>query len=402
MDRLLEKNKMLVFIVLNFLLTIGMNLGHAVTPALLKGLNLGPHVFGISFAAMSLTNFIFALIWSNLANGLKKTRILMISAIGYGFAQILFGFSTQEWTIYIARLLAGVFAGGFQVGLMSYIITEAEYEEQARYITISSVLISVGAAAGYYFGGLIGDISIPLTFISQMTLSVLVGLLFYFVLGRYEVMEEFIEKDIVKDSNPFTILNSSKKYWLGSAKYVFLMVLLGSVAVTIYDQSFNYYIKDIFDFGPSVNGNIKAIVGMFAVILNLFVIWRKRHKGGMSEEAILPLVIFVMAGIALFVAKIESSDLFLSVSLIWLGLNTVMIPLQQNLIMTFKTDNKSGNQLTGVYNALLMLGRVLGALVTSYVYSKSPSASFSVSGIILMLAVLAIVGHLLFTKTRKA
>lgn len=132
MDKFLKRNKMVVFVVLNLLLTIGMNLGHPVTPAFLKGLNLGPHVFGISFAAMSATNFLFALIWSNLANGLKKTRILMISAVGYGLTQILFGLSTTEFTIYLARLLAGVFAGGFQVGLMSYIINEADGDDQAR------------------------------------------------------------------------------------------------------------------------------------------------------------------------------------------------------------------------------------------------------------------------------
>ena len=81
MNQFIEKNKMKVFVVFNLLLTIGMNLGHPVTPSLLKSLDLGPHVFGISFAAMSATNFFFALIWSNLANGLKKTRILMISSI---------------------------------------------------------------------------------------------------------------------------------------------------------------------------------------------------------------------------------------------------------------------------------------------------------------------------------
>lgn len=402
MDDFLKKNKMIVFVVLNLLLTVGMNLGHPVTPALLKGLDLAPHVFGISFAAMSATNFLFALIWSNLANGLKKTRILMISAVGYGLTQILFGFATIEPTIYLARLLAGAFAGGFQVGLMSYIINEAHADEQARYITISSVIISVGAALGYFIGGKIGDVSIPLTFIVQMTLNVVVGLLFYFVLGRYEEMDEYIEKDMLKDSNPFKVLSSGRKYWLGKAKYVFLVVLLGSIAVTIYDQSFNYYIKDIFDFGPSVNGNIKAIVGLFAVVLNLFVIWQKRNSTNMSEETLLPFVIIIMAVIALLVPKTNLSDVFLAASLIWLGLNTVMIPLQQNLIMTFKTDNKSGNQLTGLYNALLMMGRILGALITSYVYSLNPAGSFTVAGVILVLTFLAMIAHLIFARRQKA
>lgn len=254
---------------------------------------------------------------------------------------------------------------------------------------------------GFFLGGKIGDFSIPLTFVVQMSLNIIVGLLFYFVLGRYEEMDEYVEKDMLKDSNPFKVLASGKKYLLGTAKYVFLVVLIGSIAVTIYDQSFNYYIKDIFDFGPSVNGNIKAVVGLFAVVLNMIVIWRKRKSSKMSEEVLLPFVIIIMAIISLLVPKAKISDVFLGASLIWLGLNTVLIPLQQNLIMTFKTDQKSGNQLTGLYNALLMMGRIIGALITSYVYSLNPAMSFTVSGILLGLTFLAMLGHLMFSKHER-
>ena len=72
MRHFIEKRKMTIFIFFNLLLTIGMNLGHPVTPSLIKSLDLGDHVFGIAFAAMSTMNFLFALIWSNLANGLKR------------------------------------------------------------------------------------------------------------------------------------------------------------------------------------------------------------------------------------------------------------------------------------------------------------------------------------------
>ncbi|CAM3619156.1 MFS transporter [Erysipelothrix urinaevulpis] len=388
MNQFVSKHKMRIFIVFNLILTIGMNLGHPVTPSLLKSLDLAPHVFGISFAAMSATNFFFALIWSNLANGLKKTRILMISSIGYGLAQILFAFSPNEFTIYLARLLAGAFAGGFQVGLMSYIINEAKPEDQSRYITMSSIIISVGAALGFFIGGKIGDVSVLLTFIVQMILHVGMGLLFFYVLGREEKIEEHFEKEMLRDSNPFKVLSSSSEYWLGFTKYLFLSILVSSIAVTLYDQSFNYYIKDIFDFPPSVNGNVKAIVGVFAVLLNVLVIWRKRKKGSGTEAKLLPYLVLMMGAGAIYASTIDESNLFLQVSLAWFGLNTVMIPLQQNLVMTFKEDNESGNRLTGLYNALLMLGKILGALITSYVYSLNPASSFMVSGILLLLSTL--------------
>ena len=388
MDTFIEKHKMKIFIFFNLMLTIGMNLGHPVTPSLFKSLNVGPHVFGIAFAAMSATNFFFALIWSNLANGLKKTRILMISSIGYGLSQLLFAYSTGEASIYFARFLGGAFAGGFQVGLMTYIINEAPESDQARYITISSIIISVGAALGFFIGGKIGDYSIHAAFVAQAALHVVMGLLFYVVLGRRETIEEHLELSMIKESNPFKVMASTSEYWLGITKYVFLSILVTSIAVTLFDQSFNYYIKDIFDLPPSVNGNVKAFVGIFALVLNFLVIRRKPKSEQENESNLLPTVILLMGLLAVFVGNINESNRFLQFSLLWFGLNTVMIPLQQNLVMHFKKDAKTGNQLTGLYNALLMLGKIVGALATSYVYSKSPASSFAVSGILLFVGLL--------------
>lgn len=388
MEGFIEKNKMKVFLIFNLLLTIGMNLGHPVTPSLLKSLDVGPHVFGIAFAAMSATNFFFALIWSNLANGLKKTRILMISSIGYGFAQLLFAYSWGESSIYLARFLGGMFAGGFQVGLMTYIINEAAEADQSRYITMSSIIISVGGALGFFIGGKIGDYSVKGTFVVQAALHVIMGLLFYFVLGSREDIDEHIEKSMIKDSNPFKVMASSSEYWLGVTKFIFLSILVTSIAVTLFDQSFNYYIKDIFDLPPSVNGNVKAIVGIFALVLNFMVIKRHANKEGREPATLLSLVILLMGLVAVFVGMLNNSNDFLKLALVWFGLNTVMIPLQQNLVMAYKHDAKSGNQLTGLYNALLMLGKIIGALATSFVYSLNPSSSFAVSGILLFVGLM--------------
>lgn len=391
MRHFIEKRKMTIFIFFNLLLTMGMNLGHPVTPSLIKSLDLGDHVFGIAFAAMSTMNFLFALIWSNLANGLKKTRILMVSSIGYAIAQLLFAFSTSEASLYIARFLGGAFAGGFQVGLMTYIINEAPEDLQARYITMSSVIVSIGAALGFFIGGKLGDISVLLTFYIQAALHIVLGLLFYFVLGRYEKIDEHLDKEMIKGANPFKVLSSGKEYFLGLTSCLFASILISSIGVTLFDQSFNYYIKDVFDFPPSVNGNIKALVGIFALVLNSFVMKRRAGLRGETEAKVLPFVSLLMAVLAIVVRKTETASLFMRFSLAWFALNTMLIPLQQNLVMSYKTDVESGNQLSGLYNALLMLGKIFGALGSSFVYSYLPEASFSVSGVLLILSFVLVI-----------
>ena len=380
----IEKHKMTIFIVLNLLLTVGMNLAHPVTPSLLKDLNLPPHVFGVSFAAMCTTNFIFALIWSNMAHSMKKSKILAISSIGYALAQILFGIAHTEVEIYIARLISGVFAGGFQVGFMSYIVNNAKVEEQAHYITISSVIVSVGAALGFFVGGFLGDVDVRMTFMIQAAMHIILGILVYIILVPTEAFEErkIDTRSVLKESNPIKIVNNAKHLMIGFMIPLLITVFITSIGSTLFDQSFNYYIKDIFNFVPSQNGIIKSITGLFAVVLNIILIRRKQVFG----RVFLRNLFIGMATLAAIVAWLPTESGFVGISLLWFGAYTVMIPALQNAVLSKKQNATEGNQLAGLYNALMMFGKIFGALVTSVVYTINPILSFVVSGVLFLIA----------------
>lgn len=386
MRLLIEKYKMSIFVVLNLLLTIGMNLGHPVTPTLLKSLDLPPHVFGLSFAAMCLTNFIFALVWSNVANGMKKTRILMISSIGYAIAQLLFGYALNRYSIYFARLLSGIFAGGFQVGLMSYVVNEAPEDRQSHYITISSIIVSVGAALGFFIGGYLGDVSVRLTFVIQAVFQIILGILFYLILGSHENIEEKMEWSMIRNSNPLKVLQSSRHLMKDVVLILLIVTFTSSVGTTLFDQSFNYYIKDIFNFVPSQNGIIKAITGLFAVVLNVILIRRRNRKKQGVELGLLKTVFIAMGSLAIIVSFSQTSKPFVGFALAWFGMYTVMIPILQNSVISNKHSVEEGNQLAGLYNSLLMLGKIFGALLTSLIYTISPSSTFMFAGVIFILS----------------
>lgn len=394
MTEFIKKHKMIIFVLFNLLMTISMNLGHAVTPSLLTSLNMGSHVFGISFAAMCTTNFIFALVWSNIAHTSKKTRILLISGLGYGLAQLIFAYAQSEYVIYFARLLSGMFAGGFQVGFLSYIVNEAAHEDQARYITYSSIVVSVGAALGFFIGGFLGDISVRLTFYVQILLSSGMGILFYLVLGPLEDIKESFDLNVIKKSNPITIIKDAKPLIKEFTLVLLSSVLVAAMAVTLFDQSFGYYVKEAFSFLPSQFGMVKATTGVLALIFNIYLIRRKIS----NQRMVLTTVLIIMTVFSILISLQTSMWIFVIMGLIWFGSDTVLIPVMQNLFVQNRKTPEEGNQLAGVYNAFNMLGRILGALLTSLIYSINPRATFFVAGILFFLALASVIYGLLKYK----
>lgn len=388
---MIQKHKMTIFIIFNLLMTIAMNLGHAVTPSLLTSLNMPSHVFGISFAAMCTTNFLFALIWSNVAHTSKKTRILLISGLGYGLAQLIFAYAHSEYVIYFARLLSGIFAGGFQVGFLSYIVNEAKREDQARFITYSSIVVSVGAALGFFIGGFLGDISVRLTFFVQVGLSSIMGILFFMVLGPLETIDESFDIKVITKANPIKIIKDASPLIKDFALVLLFSVFVSAMAVTLFDQSFGYYVKEVFNFMPSQFGIIKAITGILALVLNVILLKRKIQ----NQRLLLVAVLISLASFSILMTFQVNMWVFVIMALIWFGSDTVQIPLLQNLFVENRKTPEEGNQLAGVYNAINMLGRIVGALLTSLIYSINPVATFFIAGILFIVALLAVLWGML-------
>ncbi|WP_267128131.1 MFS transporter [Erysipelothrix piscisicarius] len=210
--------------------------------------------------------------------------------------------------------------------------------------------------------------------------------MFYFILGRYEKIEEKMEWSMIRNSNPLKVLQSSRHLMKDVVLILLIVTFTSSVGTTLFDQSFNYYIKDIFNFVPSQNGIIKAITGLFAVVLNVSLIRRRNRKKQAVELGLLKTVFIAMGTLAMIVSFSQTSKPFVGFALAWFGMYTVMIPILQNSVISNKRSVEEGNQLAGLYNSLLMLGKIFGALLTSLVYTISPSSTFLFAGFIFILS----------------
>lgn len=371
----IKDHRIETFFVLLVFEAFAMNYAHPITPTLLKELNMPSYMFGYAYAAMAFTNFLFSPFWGNISSKIGSKLTLSICSAGYLVGQVLFAISSSVSMILVARVVSGMFVGGLNVAFLTYIINFSKSETRGQNLTILVTIQAVSNAFGYLIGGVLGDISIPLTFGVQVVQLFILSLLFYFLLGedkekggRIQIME------IVKEVNPIKAFERVAPFLSKLLVTLLLIVFITSVATTAYDQCFNYFIKDQYNFPPSYNGILKAVLGMITLLANSFISIRMIRSKKVASS-----LVFVLFGCALTMLGITIfSDLttFIIINVIFFVFNAIYLPLLQDLVAN-STKKEHIGKIVGVYNAMKSLGMVVGALFAGSIYGYGAKLSFA-------------------------
>lgn len=374
-----------LFFVLIALESLAANFAHPITPTLIKNLELPDYSFGLLFAGMAFTNFLFSPFWAKQVKRMGSRKVLGICCIGYGVGQAMFAISKTLPIILCARLLSGFFVGGIMVSFLTYIIHQTTVENRGKYLALSATFTTVFAAFGYLIGGFTGVVSIPVTFAMQSITLITAGILFYLVLeDDHEIVSGRL--NIWKEANPFQAFIDSKKFMTITFAVLFFAVFLTSTATTAYDQNFNYFIKDQFNFNSSYNGMLKAVVGFISLFANTTLcIWIMRKTDVKRSVSI----VLGCAGAALIMITLLDDILpFILVNILFFALNAIYIPLLQDMCASAAKEEDS-NMVMGFYNAMKSLGMIAGALFAGFIYAAGPKLSFLFAGIFFLISMLA-------------
>ncbi len=366
-------NPVSIFFYITILQSVAANLAHPVTPTLLQNLKLEDYMFGVAFAAMSLAQFIFSPFWGKMINVFSERRIMAFGCFGYSISQFLFMIASNPFDIILARTLAGFFMSGTMVCALTYIIYISNNENRGQNLTIYATITTVSSTFGYLIGGLLGDINIEFSFILQVILLVIVSFLHYSMLVTRENLKPYDASSMLKEANPLKSFVEIRTYLSKLLLILFVVSFVSSLATTAYDQSFNYYIKDIFDFPPSYNGIIKATVGVVSLITNLTLcIWIMKKKFISSSLTF----VFLACSFFLFaITQINDITYFLLFNILFFACNSIYLPLLQNLCAKYGNSQSSGT-IIGFYNSMKSLGMILGALISGFVYTINPQYPF--------------------------
>ena len=351
----MNKNKLLMFFIINGLFNLAANYAHPITPTVIKNLQLGDYMFGVAFGAMMGLNFLFSPFWGKLNEQINSKTTMLICSIGYAVGQVLFWQANSQNSVIFARMFSGVFTGGSYVSFLTYVVNVTPPEKRGQNLTVLATVASVCAAFGYFIGGMLGEISIDLTFAVQAATLASCGIFFY-LFCENDVVSSVKQKValLIKQANPFNSFKQAKVFIDKKYLIMFTICCLAFLGFTAFEQSFNYYIKDIYNLTSGYNGIIKAAIGIISLVAN--------------------------GTICLWIIKNT-----IVMNIIFFALNAIIIPVTQDLVASRSNDTNS-SIVMGFYNAIKSLGGIIGALMAGFFYTFNPRLPFIFGFVAFLLA----------------
>lgn len=379
-------NKKIYYIItVMFFMSVLANMAHPVTPELVVSLNMSSLMYGIMFAAMSIASFTMSPIWGSLSDKYKTRKLfLYIPTIGYGLAQLGFGFSTSPIMIIIFRILGGGFASSVFTNSIAYVVDETESTNRSKAIAYYTAITGFGMSLGYLVGGYIGASDYHYAFVSQS-----IGLILHAIVVFLFLPDSNVKFDNTKETSKhfiFQVKDDFKRYLPTALGTLLLMVLLTSFSFIAYSTGINYFLKKYLYLNPLQIGYYMAITGIVGMIANVYLTPRVSRRFGDKKSL---KYVLLATGITLIILSIIDIDNLLSpftiiIFLIFIFVISMFRPLLQTMVSNL-SKNEHG-KIMGLQSSANSVGMVGGSLFAGALLDIYPKIPFMMAAVIFILS----------------
>ncbi len=345
--------KIIYFYIVYSFFAILSNMSHPITPQLFNELHFSSTTYGNSFALMAFFNFVASLLWAKLIRYLGANKMLTLSFIGYAFAQFLFLKTNGSTLLFLSRSLAGIFMGGLMVSSLSYLLSVSS---NVMYLSIYSMIQTVGSSIGYFIGGYCGRNNYHMTFYIQIIGCIIASLFSYFLL----------EKTKQKETKTIT-----KKETKGLSKTFILflsIVFLTSLGYFMWDNWLNYYLMHHYQFTSDYIGYYKLAIASVSLASNMILIFF------LSRYRYMLVVVLSGCSVMLILSYFQNTlSMFLMFTLLFIMFSVLFLPLQQNQLRLHKEISVS--KQSGLFNSVRALGMMIGPMLVGMLYGIKDTLS---------------------------
>lgn len=336
--------------------------------------------------AYSVMQFLFAPVLGNLSDKYGRRPVLLGSLLGFAIDYTFLAFAPTIWLLFIGRIIAGITGASFTTGA-AYIADISPPEKRAQNFGIIGAAFGLGFIIGPVLGGILGQYSTKLPFLTAAGLALLNALYGYFILPE-SLAKENRRKFEWKRANPVGSLRQLQKYPAISGLAASLTLIY--IAAHAVQSTWTYFTMSTFHWSEATVGYSLGLVGVLSGLVQGLLIRVTIPKLGQKKSIVIGFAFYTVA-LTLFAFANQSWMMF--AFLIPYCLGGIAGPALQGLISTQIPPNEQG-ELQGGLTSLMSVTSILGPPLMTNLFawftSKSapvhfPGAPF-LMGAILMVA----------------
>lgn len=361
------------------ILGLAANLAHPITPTLFNIRGFESTLFGLAFSMMSLFNFLFSFFWAKKLNKVKINLIFVVCCMGYAFGQFLFLIGNNVYVMLLSRAIAGMFIAGVFIGMPYYFTLISDENEKSSYITKLSTFFTVGGTVGYFFGGFLGGINIYLPVALQSLIYFVTAFILFFIVDVKVNNDKLVTKKLFDLGIKLNRIQIS----------VMLLTFCLFVSSTSLTQMFAYYLINVLNVTPTINGLIKGIVGILSIAINFsFTLKIQNSKNIFKWIKLYILILFIMY--LLFINVSNINMLFIALGIIIMVIDTIHLPILQSTCIK-NTIKEEQSIALGLQNSVRSIAMIFGAILSSYLFAFNNIFPFLISTIFVGLGLFIVV-----------
>ncbi len=373
----LTRDKIIILLTM-FIDVVGIGIVIPVLPYYVQDFGGSAQTITLLFAVYALCSFVSAPFLGVMSDKWGRRPALLVSLASTALGWFIFATAGNILFLFIGRIVDGLAAGNFPIAQTYLSDISKDQKERTHNMGLAGAIFGIGFIIGPAVGSLLAAYSLTLPF------WIVGGLATLNTLGALRYLPE-TNKNLVHDKilsyNPFNSIRSAWRDELLRSRY--FVVFLFSLAVAIQQSIFTLFTQHAFGFGVKEAGYVLGGVGLVMVINQGFLlknIWLKYFN-----EAQLEVWVYLFFALGYLLMDIRNIYIFIFGCLVMVFSQSVLRAVVSSRTVGLARKDMKG-EVTGIMASIMMLGMVIGPLLSGVFFGVNEHLPFIISAIILVLA----------------
>ncbi|MCK6599513.1 MAG: MFS transporter [Bdellovibrionaceae bacterium] len=365
-----KKTQLAVIFFTVFIYLLGFGIIIPILPILSRDFGATATQTGLLMSIYSLMQFLFAPFWGRLSDQKGRKPILLFCLLGEACSYVLFAFSRDLPTLFVARALAGFFGASISTA-SAYISDITPPNERSKGMALIGVAFGLGFVFGPAIGGFLtqwGSQISPEPFFNTSFAAICVGgiCLLTFIFGFFNLKESLSEINRnTERKNRFLIITEKLKIPL--VNQLIIIFFLISFAMSSMEATLILFMGERFSWGIKEVSYGFGFIGLVMIFSQGFLVRKLIPRWGEKKVLFLGLLCF-SAGLGTISIAHNLTLMSVAMTLLALG-NGLSNPSVLGSISLLTGSQEQGGTL-GVTQSLSSLGRILGPALGGLLYQS--------------------------------